>query len=67
LGSWRQVVKAIGVEADMELEFAGLHQLCAPLLDHLGRLPAPQRDALEIAFGYAAGVRRTAFSSALRR
>src|SRR5687767_2614580 len=39
-----RVVDAIGVESEMELAFAGLHQLCAPLLDHLERLPAPQRD-----------------------
>jgi DNA-binding CsgD family transcriptional regulator len=49
------VVRAVGVESDMELAFAGLHQLCAPLLDRLGRLPAPQRDALEIVFGRSAG------------
>jgi hypothetical protein len=39
----------------MELAFAGLHQLCAPLLDRLERLPAPQRDALGIAFGLRSG------------
>jgi hypothetical protein len=39
----------------MELPYAGLHQLCAPLLDRLGRLPAPQRDALATVFGRAAG------------
>jgi hypothetical protein len=39
----------------MELAFAGLHQLCASLLDRLGRLPAPQRDALEVAFGLRGG------------
>jgi hypothetical protein len=38
----------------MELAFAGLHQLCAPMLDHVGGLPAPQRDALQTAFGIAA-------------
>src|SRR6516225_10083450 len=41
--------RAIGVESEMELAFAGLHQLCLPLLDRLGRLPAPQRDALGVA------------------
>src|SRR6516225_763088 len=41
--------RAIGVESEMELAFAGLHQLCLPLLDRLGRLPAPQRDALGLA------------------
>jgi DNA-binding CsgD family transcriptional regulator len=47
---------AAGVESEMELAFAGLHQLCAPVLDRLGRLPAPQREALEAAFGLVAGV-----------
>src|ERR1700742_1934694 len=37
---------APGVESEMELPFAGLHALCAPMLDRLERLPAPQRDAL---------------------
>ena len=49
------VVQAEGVESEMELAFASLHQLCAPLLDRLDRLPAPQREALEIAFGERAG------------
>ena len=39
----------------MELAYAGLHQLCAPLLDRLSRLPAPQRQALEIVFGLSSG------------
>jgi hypothetical protein len=39
----------------MELAFAGLHQLCAPLLGRLERLPAPQRNALRVAFGLADG------------
>jgi DNA-binding CsgD family transcriptional regulator len=45
------VVRAVGVESEMELAFASLHQLCAPILDRLARLPAPQRQALEIVFG----------------
>jgi len=50
------VVRAVGVESEMELSFASLHQLCAPLLlDHLERLPGPQRDALQIVFGLSAG------------
>ena len=49
------VLRAVGVESEMELAYAGLHQLCAPLLDRLDRLPAPQRQALEIAFGLSAG------------
>jgi DNA-binding CsgD family transcriptional regulator len=44
-----------GVEAEMELPFAALHQLCAPMLDRLDMLPAPQRDALRVALGVAAG------------
>ena len=39
----------------MELAFAALHQLCAPMLDHLERLPAPQREALGIVFGLIEG------------
>src|SRR5690242_10817306 len=39
----------------MELAYAGLHQLCAPMLDNLGRLPAPQRDALATVFGRSPG------------
>ena len=50
----------------MELAFASLHQLCAPLLDRLERLPAPQRDALAIVFGVRAGRRRTGSWSAWR-
>ena len=40
----------------MELPFAALHQLCAPLLDRLDGLPGPQRDALATTFGLSAGV-----------
>ena len=50
-----QVARAAGVQSEMELAFAGLHQLCAPMLKQLARLPAPQRDALETAFGLSAG------------
>jgi hypothetical protein len=50
-----QVVRAAGVQSEMELAFAGLHQLLAPMLDRAGRLPAPQRDALLIAFGISSG------------
>jgi DNA-binding CsgD family transcriptional regulator len=49
------VVRTAGVEAEMELAFASLHQLCAPLLDRIERLPAPQRQALEIVFGLSTG------------
>ena len=47
--------RAVGVESEMELAFAGLHQLCAPLLERLGRLPEPQQQALAIALGLRAG------------
>ena len=50
-----RVARAAGVQSEMELAFAGLHQLCAPMLDRLERLPAPQRDALRTAFGLSAG------------
>jgi DNA-binding CsgD family transcriptional regulator len=50
-----RVMRAVGVESEMELAFAALQQLCAPMLDRLDRLPAPQRDALGVAFGLSAG------------
>src|SRR3954470_4964413 len=49
------VLRAVGVESEMELVYAGLHQLCASLLDRLDRLPPPQRQALEIAYGLSSG------------
>jgi len=57
--AWRaadfRVVHAAGVQSEMELAFAGLHQVCAPMLDRLERLPVPQREALETAFGLSPG------------
>src|SRR5580704_16787291 len=50
-----RVVRAAGVESEMELAFAGLHQLLAPLLDRADALPVPQRDALNTAFGVSTG------------
>lgn len=50
-----QVLRAAGVESDMELAFAGLQQLCAPLVDHGDGLPDPQREALAIACGVSTG------------
>jgi DNA-binding CsgD family transcriptional regulator len=50
-----RVMRAVGVESEMELAFAALQQLCAPMLDRLDRLPAPQQDALGVAFGLRAG------------
>jgi DNA-binding CsgD family transcriptional regulator/tetratricopeptide (TPR) repeat protein len=54
-GSGCRVVRAVGVQSEMELAFAGLHQLCAPMMDHLDGIPVPQQDALRTAFGLAAG------------
>jgi DNA-binding CsgD family transcriptional regulator len=50
-----RVARAVGVESEMELAFAALQQLCAPMLDRLDRLPAPQQDALAVAFGLSTG------------
>jgi DNA-binding CsgD family transcriptional regulator len=50
-----RAVRAAGVQSEMELAFAGLHQLLAPMLDRLERLPDPQRDALRTAFGVTSG------------
>ena len=50
-----RVLRAAGAEFEMELAFAGVHQLCAPLLDEITRLPDPQRNALRVAFGGQGG------------
>src|SRR5450432_1875542 len=50
-----RVVRAAGVEGEMELDYAALQQLCSPLLEYSDRLPEPQRDALDVAFGRSAG------------
>jgi DNA-binding CsgD family transcriptional regulator len=50
-----RIVRAAGAESEMELAYAGLQQLCAPMLDHLDALPGPQREALSTAFGLSAG------------
>jgi DNA-binding CsgD family transcriptional regulator len=47
------IVRAAGVESQMKLAFANLHQLCGPMLGRLPDLPAPQRQALEVVFGLA--------------
>ncbi len=49
------VVRVAGVQSEMELAFATLHQVCAPMLDQLDRLPRPQQEALRITFGLAGG------------
>ena len=54
LGGWR-VAHVVGVESEMELAFSGLHQICAPMLDQLERLPDPQRQALATVFGLSGG------------
>ena len=57
--AWRasgcRVARAAGVQSEMGLAFAGLRQLCAPMLDRLDRLPGPQREAMQTAFGLSAG------------
>ena len=50
-----RVARAAGVQSEMELAFAGLHQLLTSMLDRLDRLPVPQRDALRTAFGLSTG------------
>ena len=50
-----RLAQVTSVEAEMELPFAGIHQLCAPLLDQLDALPQPQQDALNVALGLASG------------
>ena len=50
-----RVARAAGVESEMELAFAGLHQLCGPMLERRERLPGPQRDALGVVFGLGGG------------
>ncbi|ARV85266.1 LuxR family transcriptional regulator [Mycobacterium intracellulare subsp. chimaera] len=50
-----RVMRAAGVQSEMELAFAALHQLCGPTLERLDRVPMPQRDALRTAFGVIAG------------
>lgn len=50
-----RVARAVGVESEMELAFAALHQLCAPILDRLELLPRPQLNALAITFGLSEG------------
>ena len=51
-----QVTHVVAVESEMELGFAGLHQVLVPFLRGLERLPAPQREALGSAFGLIGGV-----------
>jgi DNA-binding CsgD family transcriptional regulator/tetratricopeptide (TPR) repeat protein len=50
-----RVARISGIESELELPFAGLHQLCAPMMNEAGSLPTPQRDALRVAFGLISG------------
>src|SRR3954465_14650556 len=50
-----RVARAVGVESEMELAYAGVHQLLTPMLDRVQRLPGPQRQALRTAFGLSSG------------
>jgi DNA-binding CsgD family transcriptional regulator len=60
-----QVLRSAGVQAEVELAFAGLHQLLAPVLPLVPKLPAPQREALQTAFGARAGATPDRFFIAL--
>jgi hypothetical protein len=60
-----RVARAAGVQSEIEVAFAGLHQLLAPMLDRLGRLPGPQREALQTVFGISAGAAPDRFLVAL--
>ncbi|HEY0472205.1 MAG TPA: ATP-binding protein, partial [Kribbella sp.] len=50
-----QITRVAGIESEMELAYAGLHQLCRPFLDRIERLARPQHDALGTAFGLLTG------------
>ena len=50
-----RLVEIAGVESEMQLAYAGLHQLCLPMLDHLDALPDPQQSALSVSFGLTEG------------
>ena len=59
------IARAAGAQTETELSFAGLHQLCAPFLDRLERLPSPQRDAMSTAFSLQGGDTPDRFAVAL--
>src|ERR1700704_1595794 len=50
-----RTARITGVESELELPFAALHQLCRPMLNDLATLPEPQANALRVAFGFSAG------------
>ncbi|MEU6586375.1 AAA family ATPase [Nocardia sp. NPDC046763] len=56
-----RILRVAGIESEMELPYAALHQLCLPLLDGVDRLPTPQSDALATTFGLRAGEAPTPF------
>lgn len=60
-----RILRVAGVESEMELAFAGLHQLCAPMVDRLDGLPGPQQDALRVALGLQDGAPPNRFLVAL--
>src|SRR3954452_23280378 len=51
----RRVVRIHAIQSEIELAYAALHQLCRPIMESLGKLPAPQRDALATIFGLGPG------------
>src|SRR5690349_17687463 len=55
VGEGFRVIRTVGVEGEMELDFAALQQLCSPILGFAEQLPGPQREALDVAFGLGAG------------
>src|ERR1700739_4959829 len=61
-----RVARVAGVESEMELAFAALQQLCAPMLDKLGGLPDPQRAALGVAFGLSTAAAAVVFAAGER-
>jgi AAA ATPase domain len=50
-----RVAQIAGVESELEMPFAALHQLCAPMRSELAALPEPQQQALRVAFGFSTG------------
>lgn len=60
-GSDFRVARAVGIEGEMELAYAALHQLCSPSLAHLELLPDPQREAIAVAFGLSTGAAPNTF------
>ena len=60
-----RVTQIAGVESELEMPLAAMHQLCAPMLDHIGALPEPQQQALRVALGAEAGTAPDRFVVAL--